>query len=80
MMPDNICPACRKAYDRKPTRCICGWYLTSENKIAIKSSNCQYIENGKQCDKFGSVSFVIRGEDWFCGRHAHMLRNQSFKR
>jgi len=66
MKPDNICPECGKAYDMKPTRCVCGWYLTSEIKQGLKNFNCQNIVNGIQCDKLGSKSSRIRGEDWYC--------------
>ena len=82
MASNNMCPDCKKGYSKSPTRCICGWYLTNEAGAAqVNSHCCQFVEiDGIQCTKTGSVSFRVKGSDWFCSEHVRQLREESYKR
>ena len=77
-MSNNICPECRKIYANKPTRCVCGWYLTNENKTSFANFNCHYIVNGIQCDKLGTVSNNVRSNDWYCRDHAEKMKYPNY--
>ena len=82
MTASNMCPDCKKTYSKMPSRCICGWYLTNET-VSTKTNSiaCQFVKaDGSQCAEVGSVSFRIRGSEWFCGEHVRKLREESYTR
>lgn len=76
----NDCPDCGNQLSYNSKRCRCGWHLTSEQKTDLKQFNCQYVSNGVQCSESGTSSYVLRGKEWFCSKHANLLRDESFKR
>ena len=80
MKPNNICQECGKKYARPPTRCMCGWYFVKSDAPNNDRSLCQFFTNGRQCEDLGSITFQTRGKDYYCGFHARMLREESFKR
>ncbi|OGT63256.1 MAG: hypothetical protein A3E85_06090 [Gammaproteobacteria bacterium RIFCSPHIGHO2_12_FULL_45_12] len=79
MKVSKVCQECGKRYPTPPKQCMCGWHFTME----VESNDpafCQYFSNGRQCEELGSVTFSARSKDWYCGDHARMLREESFKR
>lgn len=80
MRSSNVCHECGKRYSVQPKQCMCGWYFRAQEPERNDSSLCQYFTNGEQCKELGSLSFRARGNDWYCGEHARMLRDESFKR
>ena len=79
MSSDNFCPACRKTYDIKPSRCMCGWYQIKEEAAKIDNSGCPFIESGAPCGRPASTSYKSVGKDYYCSTHAELLRVQSYK-
>jgi hypothetical protein len=77
---NNTCPDCKKTYDKKPTRCVCGWYLVSENKANISKFICHFMEFEKKCEDPGTVALSPHDTEWFCGPHAERVRNDRYQK
>ena len=77
---NNSCPDCKKSYDKKPTRCACGWYLINEKKLNTNKFICHFVEFGKRCESTSSVALSPRDDKWFCGPHAERVRDDRYKK
>jgi hypothetical protein len=80
MDTNNVCPDCKKSYEKMPERCICGWYLVKENKSNKDNGRCLYFEESGRCKELGSVALRAKSHDWYCGDHARKLREESYQR
>jgi hypothetical protein len=80
MTLNNVCQECGKTYAKSPTRCMCGWYFVRQDAPSNDTFLCQFFMNGKQCADAGSITFQPKGKDYYCGFHARILREESFKR
>ena len=76
----NVCPDCKKTYEKMPKRCICVWYGIKEASNNIDRNRCGFFEVDGQCDLTGSVALRSKSQDWYCGEHARKLREESYKR
>lgn len=80
MQSINTCHECGKRYPKPPKQCMCGWHFTKQEPERNDPLLCQFFMNGEQCKELGTVSFRTKGSDWYCGDHARMLREESYKR
>lgn len=69
MLSNSQCPDCKKILSDGRNRCACGWFGVAKS-TSVSLYQCQCIEDGVRCEHMGTLSRKIKGNDWYCWKHA----------